>query len=308
MVAGLVHSQKVENLRKLTIYEYTRAGIISSFLTRVLIQPFDVVKIRFQLQEEPLHRNGFGKYNGIFQSIKLIVNEEGFCAFWKGHVPAQGLSCIYGLIQFTTFEMLSHQLKESISIFNNYGKTTDFFCGAVAGSTAMTFAMPLDVIRTRLVAQGEPKVYHSTIDAIFKIWKTEKIRGFYYGLVPSLLQIMPYAGIQFTCYNFFFEYWKYNFTSHESMGALICGAISGIFAKTVVYPLDLVKHRLQVNKTIRKGFGRTTATKGMILTLISVVKFESAFGLFKGLSPSILKASASSGFSFLFYELFCNLL
>lgn len=34
----------------------------------------------------------------------------------------------------------------------------DFFCGAIAGCTAMTCAMPFDVIRTRLIAQGKPKV------------------------------------------------------------------------------------------------------------------------------------------------------
>lgn len=39
-----------------------------------------------------------------------------------------------------------------------YRGVTDFVCGAVAGCCAMTTAMPLDVIRTRLVAQGEPKV------------------------------------------------------------------------------------------------------------------------------------------------------
>ena len=35
---------------------------------------------------------------------------------------------------------------------------THFVCGGIAGCLASTVAQPLDVIRTRLVAQGEPKV------------------------------------------------------------------------------------------------------------------------------------------------------
>lgn len=53
-------------------------------MTRAIIQPLDVLKIRFQLQEEPLGGKVPGKYNGIMQSIKLILTEETFAAFWKG--------------------------------------------------------------------------------------------------------------------------------------------------------------------------------------------------------------------------------
>ena len=35
---------------------------------------------------------------------------------------------------------------------------THFVCGGIAGCLASTVAQPVDVIRTRLVAQGEPKV------------------------------------------------------------------------------------------------------------------------------------------------------
>lgn len=61
----------------------------------------------FKLQEEPLHGLHKGKYSGIVQALFLIRKEEGMTAFWKGHVPAQGLSAIYGLVQFTSFEMLT---------------------------------------------------------------------------------------------------------------------------------------------------------------------------------------------------------
>ena len=76
----------------------------------------------------------------------------------------------------------------------------------------------------------------------------------------------------------------------------------------ILYPLDLVRHRLQVNAFVRRGFGSTTRHRGMVRAILGIVRKESVFGLFKGLWPSLIKAAANSGCSFLFYELACNLL
>lgn len=40
-----------------------------------------------------------GKYWGIFQASRRIHTEEGLCAFWKGHIPAQLLSMCFGAVQ-----------------------------------------------------------------------------------------------------------------------------------------------------------------------------------------------------------------
>lgn len=294
------------NGRELSALEYSEAGIISGLFTRAIIQPLDVLKIRFQLQEEPLRGKRKGKYTGVRQSIKLIISEEGFVAFWKGHVAAQGLSAIYGLVQFSTFEITTRHFAQMQTI-GEYKKTGDFFCGAFAGMAAMTAAMPLDVIRTRLVAQGEPKVYQSTVHAARKIWKHEKVPGFFRGIVPSLSQVAPYTGLQFYLYNLFDRFWN-KYVGYDTTGTLVCGAVSGILAKTVLYPLDLVRHRLQVNAAIRRGFGKTSVHKGMIRSMKKVLRKEGTLGLFKGLAPSMIKAGANSGFSFLFYETACDLL
>lgn len=39
-----------------------------------------------------------------------------------------------------------------------------FVCGGIAGCLSSTVAQPLDVLRTRLVAQGEPKVSLRLVD------------------------------------------------------------------------------------------------------------------------------------------------
>ena len=63
---------------------------------RFLVQPFDVLKIRYQLQVEEKH---LAKYRSIGCIVKLMAKEEGMSSFWKGHMTAQYLSVIYMAIQ-----------------------------------------------------------------------------------------------------------------------------------------------------------------------------------------------------------------
>lgn len=294
-------SEKKNHSRELKANEYGKAGIASGIATRCIIQPLDVLKIRFQLQEESLRGVRTGKYTGVIQAIVLIFREEGISAFWKGHVPAQGLSAVYGLVQFTSFELLTQKSKEYAAANRNRG-ATDFVCGAVAGCSAMMSAMPLDVIRTRLIAQGNSKIYHGMMNATIIMWRREGIRGFFRGLSPSLVHIAPFTGLQFAMFNWFVEIWKACTAKEETQGALLCGALAGAVAKTILYPFDMVRHRLQLRGFRRQGFGRTTEYHTMVGTFAHVVKHETVFGLFKGLFPSILKAAASAGFAFLFYD------
>ena len=53
----------------------------------------------------------FLRVQGVIQSIGVIIKEEGVSAFWKGHVPAQGLSAMYGLVQFSSFEWFTRQVR-----------------------------------------------------------------------------------------------------------------------------------------------------------------------------------------------------
>ncbi|PAV70395.1 hypothetical protein WR25_06431 [Diploscapter pachys] len=290
----------------LSATEYSEAGLASGIVTRVIIQPLDVLKIRFQLQEEPIRGAQSGKYKGVIQSILLISREEGVSAFWKGHVPAQGLSAVYGLVQFASFEVLSRKLGQLAPSENTAIRSSaDFACGCASGCLAMTAAMPLDVIRTRLVAQSKDAVYTGTYHAIKHIWRKEGVRGYFRGWVPSLIQIAPFTGMQFALYNFFMQFWP---QGHESTAALVNGALAGTTAKTILYPLDMIRHRLQMNGFERdQTFGRTSEYKiGMLRAIMFVVQNESIYGLFKGLWPSQLKAAANSGCAFLFYQIFCD--
>lgn len=57
------------------------AGAIAGCVSRFIVGPLDVIKIRFQVQLEPLaslsHPGQASKYTGFVQAFKTILKEEG---------------------------------------------------------------------------------------------------------------------------------------------------------------------------------------------------------------------------------------
>nr|CAD7462360.1 unnamed protein product [Timema tahoe] len=211
---------------KLRVSEHALAGAVSGATTRLICQPLDVIKIRFQVEPLSSHCSR-AKYWGVSQAALLIAKEEGVSALWKGHVPAQLLSVTFGVTQFVTFEMLIHEAWHLAPSFqsDHYRPLVHFVCGAAAGSLATLISFPTDVIRTRLVAQGEPKVYTGIIHSFKMILKEEGIGAFFKGLSPTLLQIAPHAGAQFAFYNLFKGLWK---RCNKTLWTSVCGRVASV--------------------------------------------------------------------------------
>lgn len=64
--------------------------------------------------------------------------------------------------------------------------TGNFFAGSLAGTTALLFTYPLDLIRARLAAQVNVKYYSGIWNAIQTIFKENGIAGLSRGIMPSL--------------------------------------------------------------------------------------------------------------------------
>lgn len=84
--------------------------------------------------------------------------------------------------------------------------------GAVGGFTSGIVTCPLDVIKTKLQAQGgllhadkgggsSAKVYNGLFGTGRIIWREEGIRGMYRGLGPIVLGYLPTWAVWFTVYN-----------------------------------------------------------------------------------------------------------
>ncbi|WOK96125.1 hypothetical protein Cni_G04832 [Canna indica] len=305
------------------------AGAISGGISRTVTSPLDVIKIRFQVQIEPtsswaLRRRdlyGSPKYTGILQATKDIYREEGLRGFWRGNVPALLLYMPYTAIQFATLHKLktlaagSTKTEEHLKL----SPYLSYFSGALAGSAATIGSYPFDLLRTILASQGEPKVYSNMRSAFLDIIKTRGIRGLYAGLSPTLVEIIPYAGLQFGSYDTFKRWmmaWNtYRFSSSipmrpddslSSFQLFLCGLAAGTCAKALCHPLDVVKKRFQIEGLQRHPrYGAPVEShryKNMYHALREILRTEGWPGLYKGIFPSLIKSAPAGAVTFVAYE------
>ncbi|OLY84068.1 Mitochondrial thiamine pyrophosphate carrier 1 [Smittium mucronatum] len=130
------------------------------------------------------------------------------------------------------------------------------------------------------------------------------------------IQVIPYIGLIFASYDFFsrrlansnIPYIKSTIENNPSTANAIVGAISGIVSKTVVYPLDLVRKRMQIQGPKLTWFATGVSPKSVTIysTAANIIRREGPLGLFRGLLPSLIKAAPSSAAVFFSFSLAKN--
>ena len=129
--------------------------------------------------------------------------------------------------------------------------------GGVAGASGTLASAPGDVLRTRLVAQAEP-VYKSIWHAVNQLWKEGGVPAFYKGALPAVMMTAPQAALQFAFYSLFTSLvpkvpLKDRSVSISIPESLSCGGLAGMASKSLLYPLDVAKKRLQVDTTLKSN-------------------------------------------------------
>lgn len=139
-----------------------------------------------------------------------VWNKSGLFGFFRG-LPLGLIGMFpYAAIDLTTFEYLKRALlarqarlthcHEDDIPLNNFVTGA---IGALSGGLSASVVYPLNVLRTRLQAQGtvlHPPTYTSIGDVARKTLATEGPRGLYKGLTPNLLKVAPAVSISYVVY------------------------------------------------------------------------------------------------------------
>lgn len=276
-------------------------------MSRFCIAPLDVVKIRLQLQthslSDPLSCDGIKgpTYRGVWGTLRTIRKQEGITALWKGNIPAELLYVCYGGTQFVAYRGISQLL--ATFPYRAPSGVESFVSGAAAGAFATTITYPLDLLRTRFAAQGIEKIYSGILGSIRDIAEHEGKKGFFRGLAAANGQIIPYMGLFFSSYEVFHQFMGGR-TLPFGSGDAVAGVLASVVSKTAVFPLDLVRKRLQVQGPTRARYIHTNIPeyRGVLSSLISINRREGYRGMYRGLTVSLMKTAPASAITMYVYE------
>lgn len=239
-------------------------------VAKSVVAPVDRIKILFQVSSEDF------SLRKVFHLMRRIHNEEGLAGLWKGNSATMLRVFPYAGIQFMTFDAIKAYI---LRLKNEppggpggqLSNMESLFAGSFAGFVSCTCTYPLDFARARLAVEGAGGGVCAAAGAagggggggglshnVFYIFRMAYNEGgflsLYRGITPTLLGILPYAGIAFTI-NDKANHQIFSLTGHEpsTLQKLACGAFAGLAAQSATYPLDVVRRRMQTAGLVTAG-------------------------------------------------------
>ncbi|KAI7115981.1 hypothetical protein KC343_g17408 [Hortaea werneckii] len=189
---------------------------------------------------------------------------------------------------------------------------SQFAAGGVAGMISQAVVYPLDTLKFRMQCETVPGGAHGNrliLQTAQRMWAKNGVFSFYRGLPMGLVGMFPYAAIDL----FTFETLKktiirrnmkkYHYKNEEdalpgNFSLALMGGLSGAFGASMVYPLNLLRTRLQSQGTA--SHPRTYS--GVFDVTRQTIKYEGVRGLFKGLTPNLLKVVPAVSITYVVYE------
>ncbi|EME31642.1 mitochondrial carrier (BOU / S-adenosylmethionine carrier) [Galdieria sulphuraria] len=164
-------------------------------------------------------------------------------------------------------------------------------CGACATSLVVT---PLDVLKARLQVQQYSVLRnrHALRGVYAELVRSEGLKGLWRGLGASLFLMVPTTALYMTLYDSLKEKLISRYRQQEEMSIVLAGTVSRCVVVTIGSPLELIRTSIQATKgspSILNMWKRNVESAG--------VK-----GLFRGLSPTLIRDAPFSAIYWVLYE------
>jgi solute carrier family 25 phosphate transporter 23/24/25/41 len=214
---------------------------------------------------------------GVVRSLRMVLSQEGVRALWRGNLA----SCLHRFPYSGMAFFVQDGLKRRLGL-------GEFWAGAVAGAVAATTAYPLDMVKTRMTT--DPRV-GGVGETVRVIVRERGVTGLYRGLLPTLAHVAPSLAISFEVYATLKR--KVEVARESQWRAnLMCGCASGLVSAVLLFPVDLVRRRLQL--------AQTDVT--LAECVAEVRRKRGFFGFYRGLQAELLKVVPYVGVMFMTVE------
>lgn len=307
------------------------AGVSASVIQTSLTYPFEYIKTTQQLQRhviDPLT----GKYpprveilgnqfksifsgsaalnlgNALKSSSRFIVFNYAskFMSTESGKTSAPRLVVAGAMTGFVEalwiipFENIKTLMIEN-SVRANQRKVAEEEVTKVIKSNAKTFHKPTEVnpfanhpfVIAKKYYDSHPAV--TTFQSIQEIYKTKGLRGYFQGLMPTLIRQVSNSAVRFGTYTSLRQLIVPNGGEVNTYLSFALGIVSSVMVVGVTQPIDVIKTRMQSRET-------PYLYKNSLNCGYRIFVEEGVKAFWKGWFPRLLKVSTSGGIAFAVYQ------
>ncbi|KAK2873686.1 hypothetical protein FQN49_002165 [Arthroderma sp. PD_2] len=317
------------------------AGGLAGCAAKTIVGPLDRVKILFQTSN-PQFAKYASSWFGVVSAMKSINHNEGVRGLFKGHSATLLRIFPYAAIKFIAYEQIRNVVIPSKKHETPFRR---LISGSLAGITSVFFTYPLELIRVRLAFETKQgsrsslrNIFHQIYNergssaasadtsaassAVEKIKPRYGLANFYRGFSPTMVGMLPYAGISFLTHDTVGDWLrhpsieKYTTIPHsgkdtlnseeqarshrpqlKATAELLSGAAAGLVSQTSSYPLEVIRRRMQVGGVVGDGH-----VLGIRETAQKIFLERGLKGFFVGLTIGYMKVVPLAATSFFVYE------
>ncbi|KAM7242505.1 hypothetical protein CapIbe_006976 [Capra ibex] len=187
------------------------ASMVAGVVSVGLGTPVDLIKIRLQMQTEPFQEANLGlkprvaalgeqpAYQGPVHCFATIVRTEGLAGLYRG-ASAMLLRDVPGYcLYFTPYVFLSDWITPEAC--TGPSPCAVWLAGGVAGAISWGTATPMDVMKSRLQADGVyVNKYRGVLDCISQSYQKEGLKVFFRGITVNAVRGFPMSAAMFLGY------------------------------------------------------------------------------------------------------------
>ena len=140
-----------------------------------------------------------GAYATFQDGVRQIYRLDGLRGFYRGLVPSL-LGVSHGAIQFVVYEKLKIYRHAQLHVPHDLNSMDYVILSGLSKVVAGTATYPYQVVRSRLQIYDVERSYHGLVDVVTQTMKHEGLAGFYRGIGPNLLRVLPSTCVTFLVY------------------------------------------------------------------------------------------------------------
>lgn len=238
--------------------------------------------------------------NNLVDTARIIFHQEGWRGFFPGVRGMMAGESVIKAVAFSANALALTQLQEASrlslpSSSSLLDSSSGILVTAACFAGLLTAFVVAPVERIKVVLQASPPgTYQNEMDCIAAIWREQGWGGLLLGLDATLARDVPGYGLYFAIYGLLMQSgWDFG-----PLSPVVFGAAAGSASWIPVYPIDVVKTRLQRN--VGPMSDQTPTDAWHIVRQLYHTGGPAAF--YTGLTPKLLRAAVNAGTSYSVYE------